>query len=143
VSSRDDHGARPSQAALEARRLAIAKQERDQKQLLDEGRAALRKIRSADRAEAGEEDRITLADLRDALEETRRQPQSMPVKNPVDLAMKAGRKAIDSLDHVPPDRRWMIWMFVGAVILAAWLGWLTPPPRPLPKSDVAAEPATT
>jgi hypothetical protein len=118
------------------------RQGRRQLRLRERGLTALRKMRSADRAEAGEEDRITLADLRDALEETRRQPQSMPVKGPVDLAVKAGRKAIDSLDHVRPERRWMIWLLIGAVALAAWLGWLTPPKERLPKSDTV-QPATT
>lgn len=154
MTSDDDHGSRPSKAALDARDSAMAHQERAQRELCEAGYAALRKFRAADLAARGEtrEDRITLVnnhtvkieadDLMQAIEGARRYPESLQPKTIHELVVKTGDDARKTVRRVHPIAQLLIFAAIGLLVIAWRLGWLDPPKEQLQKSDVAV-PAMT
>lgn len=137
----DERETRPSKAALEARDKAMAHQDRAQERFRAKGRDALKKLAKADALENPDEERITLADLKDALHEAREQPHSLPAANPAQVATKALDDVRRSARKLHPLVHVTLALAIGALV--AWrLGWLDPP-QPLPKQGVAPPTATT
>jgi len=122
--TKDDDETAPGQAAADRVR------ERHQRAI---DRYDLETERALDAYEAGDDresitlvNNITIEDVRRA-QESRKPPHSMPARNTGELVVKAGNKALKSIDKAPPKLQPFIWIGIAVALVAAWrLGWLAP-----------------
>lgn len=128
---KDEFETTPSKTAIDARSEVLRRQQRAQEELVATNRRALREMR---RAAAEEEDRPSV-EVHNHIQIPSRRPShdtsanSLPAANPLQVATKAGDTAVKAVRKLPPAWQVAVFLAVGAVALAAWLGWLDPPER--------------